>query len=80
MIEKKLKEEACLSCSHFGFCLVRWGIDCKRQGGNKIPRMKPIPVEERWMVDKQESKRPRRKPRQQTREMFERISTKVTNW
>jgi len=25
--------------------MVYWGVDCKRQGGKRTPRMKPTPVE-----------------------------------
>jgi len=35
-----IQDEMCSSCVHFGYCLVYWGVKCKRQGGNKIPRMK----------------------------------------
>lgn len=30
----------CLSCVHYGYCLIYWGAECKRQGGKKIPRVK----------------------------------------
>lgn len=33
------KNEKCQTCAHFGFCSVYWGTDCKRQGGNKTPRL-----------------------------------------
>jgi len=38
------RTENCASCVHFGYCMVYWGVDCKRQGGKRIPRMKPTPV------------------------------------
>jgi len=25
--------------------MVYWGVECKRQGGNRIPRMKPTPID-----------------------------------
>lgn len=37
--------EYCTSCVHFGYCMIYWGVQCKRQGGSKIPRMKPTPVD-----------------------------------
>jgi hypothetical protein len=69
----------CLSCSHFGYCIIYWGADCKRQGGKRIPRMKSMPFEERQNVDKQEWKKPD-KPWKPTIEIFESIRTKVANW
>jgi hypothetical protein len=48
--------EKCLKCRHYGFCQVYWGIKCKRQGGNKIPKMRRItqnsPVTEMIQVNK----------------------------
>lgn len=35
----------CTSCVHFGYCMVYWGVECKRQGGKRIPRMKPAPID-----------------------------------
>lgn len=37
--------EFCTSCVHFGYCMVYWGVECKRQGGKRIPRMKPTPAD-----------------------------------
>lgn len=37
--------EFCNSCVHFGYCMVYWGVECKRQGGKRIPRMKPTPAD-----------------------------------
>jgi len=39
-IKIKTQPDACLPCMHFGFCADNWGKNCKRQGGDKIPRMK----------------------------------------
>ncbi|MDD3364194.1 MAG: hypothetical protein PHZ03_04380 [Syntrophomonas sp.] len=64
------KTEMCLSCNHLGFCQVYWGAECKRQGGNRIPRMKPMLVEARQKVDQPNK----------VIEMFEPIRTKVANW
>lgn len=33
------KNEKCCQCSHLGYCQIYWGPLCKRQGGNKIPRL-----------------------------------------
>jgi len=75
--------EYCLSCAHFQFCLVYWGTDCKRQGGNKIPRMKSKRVEERRMADRQQSKKHKpmnTKPKNQIIKISEPIRTKAANW
>jgi hypothetical protein len=45
MIKTESGTEYCTSCVHFGYCMVYWGVDCKRQGGKRIPRMKPTPVD-----------------------------------
>ena len=44
MKNTKSHNENCTSCVHFGYCMVYWGVECKRQGGKRIPRMKPTPV------------------------------------
>lgn len=45
MIKTESRTENCTSCVHFGYCMVYWGVDCKRQGGKRIPRMKPTPAD-----------------------------------
>ncbi len=32
--------ERCTICTHFGYCQVYWGNECKRQGGSRTPRLK----------------------------------------
>lgn len=32
----------CFSCRDNEYCIVYWGLDCKRQGGSRIPRMKTM--------------------------------------
>lgn len=34
---ERLKQ--CQGCKYFDTCLVKWGIQCKRQHGKKIPRL-----------------------------------------
>lgn len=36
--------EICRSCNHFEFCMVCWGRECKRQGGNRTPKLKSSTV------------------------------------
>lgn len=43
MARTEARNENCTPCVHFGYCIVYWGANCKRQGGNRIPRMKPTP-------------------------------------
>ena len=33
------KNDKCFACNHLGYCQVYWGTECKRQGGNKTPRL-----------------------------------------
>ena len=73
------KTEMCLSCNHLGYCQVYWGAECKRQGGNRIPRMKPMLVEAKRKVDNMELKKPE-KQHNTVFAMFEPIRTKVANW
>ncbi len=65
----------CLSCCHSGYCQVKWGIDCKRQGGSKTPRMKSITVEIG-------SPKSRHKPKELKKQtvMAQPIRTKAVNW
>ncbi len=71
--------ETCLSCHDSRFCLVRWGTECKRQGGKKIPRMKSVPLHPARKVEKPIQKKTE-KPRPIIFNLFEPISTKATNW
>ncbi len=64
--------ENCLFCSHFGYCLIYWGADCKRQGGHSIPRLKSTQVEKSPDFCKQAGK--------PTIQISESIRTKVANW
>jgi len=45
MIKTESGTEKCTSCVHFGYCMIYWGVECKRQGGKRIPRMKPSPID-----------------------------------
>lgn len=45
--------EFCNSCVHFGYCMIYWGVECKRQGGNKTPKMKPARSRETVGVEAQ---------------------------
>lgn len=81
----------CSSCCHFGFCVVYWNADCKRQGGSRIPRLKSHANKVKFRIDKMVSEQPKRaneppqrsmgktKPKQQIN-MFEPIRTKAANW
>lgn len=84
------RNQICLLCSKFSFCIVHWGPDCKRQGGKRIPRMKSVNTELRWKADKQEAKLYKAdklekfekadKLSNQITKMFEPVKTKVMNW
>ncbi len=75
----------CFSCSHFNFCLVYWGADCKRQGGNRIPRLKSsldkVVRERRQQLSKsEEPKKVNNNSRQLNLKLIEPIRTKVAAW
>lgn len=72
-------EEKCLACDHYGFCQVYWGIDCKRQGGYKIPRMKSLSKETGLKVAMTKVEQPK-KQRDKKFQILEPIRTKVANW
>jgi hypothetical protein len=77
MTQMELRMETCLSCADLGYCLVRWGPECKRQGGTKIPRMKSMAAEKIHTTEKQVSPP---KTRKTNIEIFEPIRTRVANW
>jgi len=74
----------CLSCVHFGYCLIYWGTECKRQGGTKTPRIKSKRVEARGKAERKKEKKSDRSintnPRKQVIQMVEPIRTKAANW
>lgn len=77
----------CSSCVHFDYCLINWGTECKRQGGNKIPRMKSKAVNAKSKVNPKKSNKSGRSeksmnnnPRNKIFKMVEPIRTKVANW
>ncbi len=66
----------CHSCGHWGFCLVKWGINCKRQGGKRIPRMKSSIIQARLS-----SIQPKTKQKGNSMfKGFEPIRTKLAHW
>lgn len=72
-------KETCLACDHFGFCQVYWGIDCKRQGGYKIPRMKSLSKETKLKIKMPEAEQPK-KQRDKKFQILEPIRTRVAIW
>ncbi len=75
MAKTKVRTEKCLCCRHFGFCLIPWGAECKRQGGRKTPRLKSLPFELWPKVKKKQEKTDSK-----VVTMYESIRTKKTNW
>jgi len=52
MKTKELKKnDKCFSCEHFGYCQIYWGVECKRQGGKRTPRLKS---QKEWTLIRQE--------------------------
>lgn len=81
MRDLEIQTDPCLSCHDSGYCILHWGAACKRQGGNRIPRMKTTKIEEMDKLEakKQKSNKPE-KPRKKNSPSFEPIRTKVANW
>jgi len=75
MSKLEYRTKDCHSCKHFEYCVVDWGADCKRQGGKKIPRMKPMMVHARKCT-----KQPGREKPKRIVDVFEPIRTKVVYW
>lgn len=71
----RTQTQYCRSCCHSGYCQVKWGIECKRQGGSKTPRMKSMSIE----VQSQKSPHKPKEPIKQV-VMVEPIRTKAVNW
>lgn len=69
--------ENCESCIHYGYCLIFWGSECKRQGGHRIPRLNTTPQEaiKKKMVEKNYDMK-----RKQTFDLSEPIRTRRAAW
>jgi hypothetical protein len=70
-------------CPHVYRCTVHWGADCKRQGGQKIPRMKTVPRE--FVKEPEPAAEPvkietRHEKRSRVREILDTVRTKVVGW
>ena len=63
-------------CRQYRRCAVHWGMDCKRQGGRKIPRMKSYPQE---FAAEQETPVTQEK-RNRFKEAFKNIRIKAVGW
>lgn len=74
------KDNNCQVCHHFGFCQMYWGIECKRQGGNRIPRLKTSSV--RAINDLSKNKKTMHRKIEPSYQMnsFEQIKTRRVNW
>ena len=79
MTNMELRRENCDSCNHSMFCMIYWGKECRRQGGNRIPRMKSMMTPARRKADNKEQNRSVR-PENQRTNTSEPIRTLVVNW
>jgi len=77
MRKMELRMGKCLSCHDLRFCVVRWGPECRRQGGKKIPRMKSGLANQKRNVETHLNKKAANRP---MTERFEPIRTKAANW
>jgi len=76
MTQMEFRMKTCISCADLGYCLVRWGPECKRQGGTKIPRMKSMAANKILNVKNQV----KHTPNKPAIEIFEPIRTRAANW
>jgi len=80
MTKSNTDKKACLSCRHFKYCRVYWGVNCKRQGGTRIPRMKSLArVEKERQLEQQKSQKLIATGKQFI-DLFGPIITRVANW
>jgi len=74
------KDNKCHVCPHFGFCQIYWGAECKRQGGNRIPRLKTSSVTTINAVSQNKTPMRRKIDPSYDLNLFEQIKTKRVNW
>jgi len=84
MINELHGNATCGACNHFGYCKIYWGPECKRQGGDRTPRLKsskPNFKHENFetVIMKREI-RTERKPEAERVSRNEPIRTRLVNW
>ena len=72
--------EKCIICNHHDFCLVYWGKECKRQGGQRIPRLKRTNAKKKVNPPVQPIKVHKKKVNQPNSRVSEPIQTKRVIW
>jgi hypothetical protein len=84
MINELHGNPVCGTCNHFGYCKIYWGPECKRQGGDRTPRLKS--TKEKFNYETVETVRTKRKTGTEIKPDLERVSwaepirTRVVNW
>lgn len=71
--------DKCQTCNHLGFCQTYWGEACKRQGGDRQPRLKSSQVKQSLSEKKQKTVKPD-KLHKSKRSMSQPITTRRVNW
>lgn len=66
----------CTICNHYGYCLVYWGPECKRQGGSRTPRLKKGSSK----TDEMGSKPAMISSKKNTAKRSENITTRKVSW
>ncbi len=80
MVNKQFTiNEKCLDCTHLGYCQPYWGAACKRQGGDRLPRLKSVWAQlqpsENDMINVQPQQLKKTKI-----SLYQPIKTKHVNW
>lgn len=78
MMKQESNVLVCDNCKDRNYCMMQWGLDCKRQGGKKIPRMKYML--ENKLKNEVNSKRPIRFRNAKSRTISDGIKTKLFSW
>jgi len=71
--------EKCYGCSHYGFCQIYWGTECRRHGGKRIPRLKTRLLDKQNAPSKNKIVQ-KHASSQLNRKTFEPIRTRRVNW
>ncbi len=68
----------CLICNHYNYCQVYWGSECKRQSGNRTPRLKGKHFINNTSI--QPKHKSDSKHKQPSLNKYETIKTRRVNW
>jgi tRNA(Arg) A34 adenosine deaminase TadA len=70
----------CSACTHFGYCKIYWGPECKRQGGDKIPLLKSAKEKFNYETNQPVLAKPETESANRRFKQYEPIRTRVVYW